>query len=322
MENILSIVIPYFNAKNTIERAFVSIDKMQRDPLFSFDVIVVDDGSTEDFPKHLLNRYNFTCSIYKVKNNGPLLARCFGIEKAKSKYIYFLDADDELRETFFVDFCEQYRKEDVDIFLVDFYRCGSVVCPHREKPALIDDKYYIRHLAGTADLGYAVTQIFKKDIFTPNIKEEFMKNKIRFSEDLLFWIRIYKKNRKYSSLEYPSYIYNINNNSVSASLNYSKICDIVYVLNARYYFVLEHEENYNIRAFYKDVVAQICFLRKAIGFYVKKKEKRRCLSIFQKIIFIDEMINCGKYSLSIKNKFFFFIIKMERRHFKTSNSKY
>ena len=101
MKTILSIIIPYYDAEKTIERTLMSIQKMKRDSFFLFDVVIIDDGSSTVFPKKLLNNYDFVCKTYRTENNGPLLARCFGIEKTNNEYVYFLDSDDELCDTFF-----------------------------------------------------------------------------------------------------------------------------------------------------------------------------------------------------------------------------
>lgn len=315
MKTILSIIIPYYDAEKTIERTLMSIQKMKRDSFFLFDVVIIDDGSSTVFPKNLLNNYDFVCKSYRTENNGPLLARCFGIEKTNNEYVYFLDSDDELCDTFFIDFCEQYREKRADIILVDFYKHGNITYENSERPQTIDDHYYIRHLAGIADLGYAVTQIFKRRFFTSSIKNELAQNKVRFSEDLLFWIKIFQQNRNYSSLKYPAYIYNVSSNSISTSFDYLKICDIVHVLNERFNFVLKYGKRYNSCCFFDDVVSQVCYLRKIISFHITKKEKAKCLQIFQNINFIDEMVKRKTFSLSLQNKLFFWIIKTERRHF-------
>ena len=87
-----SVVVPLYNKERYIGRC---IDSILKQSVKSFEVIVVDDGSTD--------RSNFIASSFnddrvKVvhqKNGGVSAARNKGIEEARAKWILFLDADDE-----------------------------------------------------------------------------------------------------------------------------------------------------------------------------------------------------------------------------------
>jgi glycosyltransferase involved in cell wall biosynthesis len=87
----VSIIIPVYNASLHIVRALNSINSQTFD---NYEVIVVDDGSTDDFEikikEHALN-----VKLIKKMNGGASSARNVGINAAKGKYIAFLDADDE-----------------------------------------------------------------------------------------------------------------------------------------------------------------------------------------------------------------------------------
>lgn len=92
--NLVSIIIPTFNNIEELNRAIKSILKQT----YSFyEVIIVDDGSAasyEEIEKFIQTKSNFY--YYKKDNEGPGLARQFGLQKAKGKYIQYLDSDDEL----------------------------------------------------------------------------------------------------------------------------------------------------------------------------------------------------------------------------------
>lgn len=88
----ISVVIPLFNKKNTIRRAVQSVVE-QTYP--NWELIIVDDGSTDDSAKEILSflsdkriRY-----IHKV-NGGVSSARNRGIMEAKYDWIVYIDADD------------------------------------------------------------------------------------------------------------------------------------------------------------------------------------------------------------------------------------
>ena len=89
----VSVVIPTYNRSNTLERAVDSVLSQNYD---EFELFVVDDASTDDTIS-VIGRYDDPRLTYirHEENQGGSAARNTGIEKAKGKYIAFLDSDDE-----------------------------------------------------------------------------------------------------------------------------------------------------------------------------------------------------------------------------------
>ncbi len=90
---ITSVVIPAFNAGRFIERTLRSVLlQTYRD----FEVIVVDDGSTDDTKGLAMSvaGADRRFRILSIPNNGVANARNLGIREAKGEYVAFLDADD------------------------------------------------------------------------------------------------------------------------------------------------------------------------------------------------------------------------------------
>lgn len=86
----LSVIIPLYNGSALIERCLDSINSQGFQGL---EVIVVDDGSTDDSVERI-KRYKYPVHIFQQSNQGPAAARNKGVQQAKGKYIAFLDADD------------------------------------------------------------------------------------------------------------------------------------------------------------------------------------------------------------------------------------
>jgi glycosyltransferase involved in cell wall biosynthesis len=88
---VFSVVIPLYNKEkyiqNTIESA---LNQTFRD----FEIIVVNDGSTDSSLAIVKQIEDSRIKIFSIKNGGVSRARNFGIEKAESDLIAFLDADD------------------------------------------------------------------------------------------------------------------------------------------------------------------------------------------------------------------------------------
>ena len=86
----ISVVIPTYNRVTFLKDA---IDSVLAQTFLDFELIVVDDGSTDDTPK-LLSSYNNKVRVITQTNQGPSAARNRGIETAKGEWIAFLDSDD------------------------------------------------------------------------------------------------------------------------------------------------------------------------------------------------------------------------------------
>ncbi len=87
----ISVVIPVYNREQTIERAIDSVLAQERLPE---EIIVVDDGSTDNTPE-ILNAYHTKIQVVRQSNKGVSAARNRGVELARGKWIAFLDSDDE-----------------------------------------------------------------------------------------------------------------------------------------------------------------------------------------------------------------------------------
>jgi len=89
----ISVVIPSYNRAGFIVSAIESVLNQKKAP-WAYEVIVVDDGSTDDTEKNL-KPYENKISYYKIPHSGlPAVARNFGISKAKGELIAFQDSDD------------------------------------------------------------------------------------------------------------------------------------------------------------------------------------------------------------------------------------
>ena len=96
MEKIFSIIIPVYNVDKYLNECIDSILKQDFD---SYEVICVDDGSTDN-SLSILESYNSNekIKIIKQKNSGQSCARNNALDIAKGKYIWFIDSDDKIKE--------------------------------------------------------------------------------------------------------------------------------------------------------------------------------------------------------------------------------
>lgn len=88
----LSIIIPVYNASKLINRCLDSI--FNQSTQYQFEVILIDDGSTDDSIELIKARKEPNIILYQQQNAGPSTARNKGVELSTGKYCAYLDADD------------------------------------------------------------------------------------------------------------------------------------------------------------------------------------------------------------------------------------
>jgi len=90
----VSIIVPTYNRAQYLVEAIQSVLEQT---FHDYEIIVVDDGSTDDTKAALQKKNIFKNIIYIYQNNCGLKSavRNIGIQAAKGKYIAFLDSDDK-----------------------------------------------------------------------------------------------------------------------------------------------------------------------------------------------------------------------------------
>lgn len=96
-EIVFSIIVPLYNKEKYIFRA---IHSALNQSFKNFEIIIVNDGSTDNSLNVVKEIKDYRIRIINQKNLGASNARNTGIKKAKAPYIAFLDADDEYMPCF------------------------------------------------------------------------------------------------------------------------------------------------------------------------------------------------------------------------------
>jgi len=86
----ISVIIPVFNAAATVAE---TIESVLRQTFEDYEIIVVDDGST-DRTSQVLGRYQDRIQMVRRPNGGISTARNSGVGVSRGEYLAFLDGDD------------------------------------------------------------------------------------------------------------------------------------------------------------------------------------------------------------------------------------
>lgn len=125
----LSIVIPVYNTRDYLTAC---LDSVIDPALTDYEIIVVNDGSTDDsavFAAEYAARYPELIRVITTENGGLGAARNIGLEAAKGDFLLFLDSDDTLAPGALREMLQELTPErDIVIFdLVSVLPDGSVI---------------------------------------------------------------------------------------------------------------------------------------------------------------------------------------------------
>jgi glycosyltransferase involved in cell wall biosynthesis/SAM-dependent methyltransferase len=116
-----SIIIPCYNLGLYLYEAVASAIRQTTEPV---EIIIIDDGSTDDYTKLVLGHIQHPqVRVVRQSNAGLPVARNIGIAEAKADILCCLDADDRIRPTFV---------EKAVAILTNSNRVGFVSCHYRE----------------------------------------------------------------------------------------------------------------------------------------------------------------------------------------------
>ncbi|MEC3907249.1 glycosyltransferase [Tamlana sp. 2201CG12-4] len=270
MTPFFSVVIPLYNKEAYI---IDTLNSVLNQTFGDFEIIIIDDGSTDNSLKVANTIKDNRISISKQKNSGVSVARNNGIKMAKSRYIALLDADDywyknhlfELRRLIltFPDaglYCNNYEI----FYSKDLVKPANINFQYEEECVIVKD-YFKASITNSVAWTSAVA--FSKEKF--NSIGEF-NTRLRTAQDLDLWIRMALK---YMIVFNPkitmSYKLNVNN-----SLSKKEFNDIRYEFINSY--SKEEKGNPSLKR-YLDVnryaIAIRCLMNNELALYSKTKKE-------------------------------------------------
>ena len=214
MKKIVSIIIANYNRCKFLDRAIRSCFDQSNSRDIEIEVVVVDDGSTDDSLK-LLTTFEDSIKLIKHENNlGVAAASNTGIKACKGDFVMRLDSDDFLSKYSIQILAEILMSNNEYAFVYsDHFRVdekGFKV----EKKKIITDEDLFEHGAGV---------LFRKKVFNEiGFYNETLKN----CEDYDLLIRIVKKFKGFH-VPIPLYRYYIHGNNISLKEDRKKFKELV-----------------------------------------------------------------------------------------------
>ena len=281
---IVSVIIPTYNCANYIVNA---IDSALKQRGCSLDLIVVDDGSTDE-TEVLLKEYSSKGLLfyYKQENKGSASARNLGIKKAKGEYICFLDADDTLHENSIFERLIAYKNYPaIGLLCTDFHQKNFDGNKHNFYNELTSREKFLNDALQYKKVVDGNLYVFDKEIFydplvlrcliwtgTVMIAKKVFEDvgvfneNLRIAQDLELWFRI-ARNHEIAFLNIPTATYLLHEKGVTNNIPRYYLATITLL---EQYF----EPSYKTPANCKDKLKlKISFYYFTVGYYYFQKEQ-------------------------------------------------
>ena len=203
----LSIIIPAYNAERYIKQCLDSILQNSKESLSKTEIIVINDGSTDNTLK-ILESYNQhkNIKIHTTKNQGVSAARNLGISLAKGEWVTFIDADDTVNSNFskVVSLVENSRSSFIIFSNYDIETTGKKILTTQ---TLQSSMYLSGPWSKVYNRQFLVKHkiLFEKDIL--------------MGEDMLFNLEVIQNSYAIESYKMGFYNYRQNNNSATRHFN-------------------------------------------------------------------------------------------------------
>lgn len=210
----VSVVMPAYNATRTIETSIYSV---LRQSVRDFELIVVDDGSTDGTPDLVRELASMDSRVRLVsqQNAGPSSARNRGVQLAKAEIVAFLDSDDE--------WSNDHLERHVPVLAADpelgvsFSPCEFMsVTGHLtgERSRLHQGNVTAADLLGSNPTTTCSSLVFRKAVFQ---RAGSMSNGMNYAEDQEWLFRVVSSGWRIRSIDSRTVRYRTSPNGLSAN---------------------------------------------------------------------------------------------------------
>lgn len=169
----VSVIIPTYNSGRYVTEAVNSVLRQSFD---DFEVIVIDDGSTDD-TQSVMSRYGSPVRYIRQENSGVSRARNRGIEESRGRYVAFLDADDtwlpnKLEKQITAIRNQQSYRACYSAFLVVDSRLTPLDVNHSKRcSTALEDLLLYGNVVGTPGTVLCERALFDKGAFDPELSQ-------------------------------------------------------------------------------------------------------------------------------------------------------
>ncbi|MGL4862910.1 MAG: glycosyltransferase family 2 protein [Cetobacterium sp.] len=201
--NGISVIIPTYNRKNKVLKAIYSILEQEYE---NYEIIVVDDGSTDGTKEEIKKIKNKRISYFFKENGGAASAKNYGAKNSNYNFILFLDSDDYLENKYILKLINsKLSKND----FISFRKIKTIYNKNNTIVSEIDKIENIKEHMLNLPLNYAgyPPYILNKQLF---FQAECFDEDFKWGEALGFWRRYFKYVKNSVMIDEIGYVYCLN----------------------------------------------------------------------------------------------------------------
>lgn len=219
----ISIVVPVYNVEKYIVKC---LDSIMNQDYQNFEIVLVNDGSTDNSVKIINDYFENKDVIWKLinKENGGLAsARNVGIARSKGEYIAFVDSDDTISPDFLSSLLNEIKDNELDFAFCNFEFTKNQEIPNDDndtKTIYTKEELLVTFLKRSINF-VVPSMMFKREFLLGNYL--MFNESLRFSEDQPFIWNVILHCNKAVYLYKKMYGYYIRENSIMTSTSYTKL---------------------------------------------------------------------------------------------------
>ena len=214
----ITVAIPVYNCEKTLKRC---LDSVINQTFLDYEILIINDGSPDNSEEICLQyKEKYEIINYVRRENGGLAqVRNMALDKAKGKYLCFVDSDDYIDENALSFMYETAEKEKSDIVLCGYFTENGTAL---KKVCYVGDKENLdfKELKAKDLIDPAWNKLYKTD-FLKNTKVKFPVGE--YYEDTFFNLSILPFNPKITVCDECFYHYVLNMGSITRRYNKEKL---------------------------------------------------------------------------------------------------
>ena len=222
----VSVIIPLYNKGKYISRA---LDSVFAQTYRDYEVIVVDDGSTDNGPEIVRKYDDSRLRPIRQDNEGPGAARNRAIKESNAAFLAFLDADDEWLPGFLESYLKKIELDQSSDIVIgpSFFGAQKIDRSVTWKKMGIEEGSWKLHSTSTWKdlelidrLFHTCSALFKRKVIE-RYSGFYCKNKCCYSEDKYLWLQVVLNHKVYITMK-PLFWYHAENSELYPPDAYSK----------------------------------------------------------------------------------------------------
>ena len=223
----ISVIIPVYNTEKYLPSC---IDSILAQTNVSFEIILVDDGST-DLSSSICDTYaskHNNIIVYHINNSGPATARNKGFNVAQGEYVTFTDSDDKMEPLMLYKMITAGKEHNADIICCNYKEIDEdgIITPrdYSNQTYILNHEDALIHFYSKDKIfSQCWTKLFKRQLLLEHHIEN--DSTLRFDEDIIYNIRAFRYAQTTVIIDEPLYEYTLRGNSLAHGEYYLKHTD-------------------------------------------------------------------------------------------------